>query len=89
MPSAVPITPSLESLTSNFPLTFPAPNPTTHPKPFLSQEDQNIFDKEGTPPLMLPFKLSISKWLLDRFIAGNGNICETSLSNNTRILIKP
>ncbi len=31
MPSAVPITPSIQSPSSNFPLTFPAPTPTTHP----------------------------------------------------------
>lgn len=31
MSSAVPVTPSLESLTSHFPLTFPTPTPTTHP----------------------------------------------------------
>ncbi|KAI0336387.1 spliceosome complex protein [Cubamyces sp. BRFM 1775] len=31
MPSAVSQNPTLESLTSNFPLTFPTPTPTTHP----------------------------------------------------------
>lgn len=44
MPSAVPITPSLESLTSHFPLTFPTPTPTTHenlvsPKDLHREED--------------------------------------------------
>jgi pre-mRNA-splicing factor SYF1 len=38
MPSVVPTPPSLESLSSLFPLTFPVPTPTTHPD-LLSAKD--------------------------------------------------
>lgn len=44
MPSLVVNTPSLDSLTAHFPLTFPVPTPTTHPdlvstKDILREED--------------------------------------------------
>ncbi|KAG5645896.1 pre-mRNA-splicing factor syf1 [Asterophora parasitica] len=38
MPTAVPRLPSLESLTAHFPLTFPVPNPTTHPDLILTSD---------------------------------------------------
>lgn len=44
MPAVTIVTPSLESLTSNFPLTYPVPNPVTHadlvtPKDLHREED--------------------------------------------------